>query len=141
MFEQIIEATQNFFNDILQMEIKECKRMPSHGFFCSKIYIFKGDIKNEVSIFMRKETLNNISEIFLFEQNPNEETLIDLTKEISNLIAGSAKVLLEEKSGHEYLLSTPEFLGTAQLPKDTKMENYKKFKTKNRCFVVGLRSL
>lgn len=47
---------------------------------------------------------------FLNEDNPNNDTLIDISKEMANITIGKAKVLYEE-SGIVLKLGIPEFIG------------------------------
>ncbi len=48
-----------------------------------------------------------VSKIFLEEDQSNEETLIDMMLETTNLIVGSAKVIAKE--GSSFMINTPNF--------------------------------
>ncbi|MDD5400860.1 MAG: chemotaxis protein CheX [Sulfurimonas sp.] len=50
-----------------------------------------------------------ISTLLLEEDESDEETLIDMILETTNLIVGSAKVLALETGEHSYTMSTPHF--------------------------------
>jgi len=132
-------ACENFFNNILGLEAEDCKTHRYKNFFYSKISIYTNDIKYDLLFFLKKETINLISDILLFEKNPDEQIRIDLLKEVANLIGGTAKTLMEELDEEtEYTLSTPEYLGTIE---DIKTLNlYQKFakKVNNRCFVIAI---
>jgi len=52
--------------------------------------------------------IQNVSKLFLEEDESDEETLIDMTLETANLIVGSAKVIAENKN--PFMIGTPEFL-------------------------------
>lgn len=74
--------------------------------FCASISL---DNKNYV-IMLNKAILKQFSLDFLGVSEPQEEELIDITKEIANIIAGKAKVLYEE-SGAIFKLGIPQFIG------------------------------
>lgn len=74
--------------------------------FCASITL---DSKNYV-IILNKAILKRFCLDFLGISEPQEEELVDITKEISNIIAGKAKVLYEE-SGTIFKLGIPKFIG------------------------------
>lgn len=51
-----------------------------------------------------------ISELFLGEENSQEETLKDMLLETTNMVIGSAKVLASESSEFAFTISTPHIL-------------------------------
>lgn len=57
-----------------------------------------------------KQALNRLSEQFLFIDDPDEEMVADLTREVINIIAGHAKIVAQEK-GITFSIQTPTFLG------------------------------
>ncbi len=133
------DASDNFFNNILGLETKNCKTKKFVDFYCAKISIYKNDIKYDILIFLKKCTINLISNILLFEKNPNEQEMIDLLKEIANLIAGTAKTLIEEFDNKSiYELSTPEYLGKTKDIKNLNLLSYSAKKVNNRCFIIGI---
>lgn len=139
MTEQITKAAKGFFDEILQIKLQDCKEAFEESFFCSKIFIIEGNFKHEISFFITKDILSKISETLVFDPDPNHEALIDLTNEVSNIIAGNAKTILEQERGYEYTLSTPKFVSITPFPKD--IESHIKFKANDECFAVGLRRL
>lgn len=54
--------------------------------------------------------IQQISEIFLGEDESDEETLIDMALETANMIVGSAKVLASEEENVHFNISTPHFV-------------------------------
>jgi len=52
--------------------------------------------------------MQKISKVFLEEDESDEETLIDMTLETTNLIIGSAKVLAQS-TGESFTIATPYF--------------------------------
>lgn len=83
--------------------------------FASKITL---DLEAFV-IVMNRELLLRFASDFLNENNPDEIVLIDIAKEVTNLIIGKAKVLYEEK-GRILKLGIPESFD------NDRVESYKK---------------
>ncbi len=54
--------------------------------------------------------IQHIAEMFLGEDNSDEETLMDMLLETTNMIIGSAKVLAEASNTNPFSISTPHFL-------------------------------
>lgn len=54
--------------------------------------------------------IQHIAEIFLGEENSDEETLMDMLLETTNMIIGSAKVIAEVSDSNAFKISTPHFL-------------------------------
>lgn len=61
-------------------------------------------------IAINEALLLQFAKDFLDSSNPSKDTLIDIAKEIANLILGKAKVLFEE-NGTILQLGIPEFIG------------------------------
>ena len=139
MYNKALKATENFFRDILSLDIKKCKNTKAKDFFCSQINFFKADRKLTFNFYFKKETLKNISEILLFEREIDEKSMKDLTNEIANLIIGSAKVLAEnEDEKSRFKISTPKFIGLVKAS-DIDLSNAQLFKIKNRCFIIEMK--
>ncbi len=139
VFKFLKNATDNFFCNILELEMSECKTKNFQNFYCSKISIYQNDIEYDAIFLFKKDTLNLIAKNLLFEENLDEKAFVDLIKEVANLIGGSAKALIEEfDSDSLYKLSTPEYLGFVKNLKELTLTCYSANKINNRCFVVGL---
>lgn len=65
--------------------------------------------KHRVYIGATPSFAQRISTLLLEEDESDEDTLIDMTLETTNLIVGSAKVLAENSSEYAYTMSTPHF--------------------------------
>ena len=135
----IKDASDNFFTNVLGLEINECKTHQFKNMLCSKISIYKNDEIFDFIFLFKKRTANLICEPLLFEENPDDDTITDVLKESANLIAGTAKTMLEEyDKKSSYTLSTPEYLG---IIKDTGSLNAGELipmKVKDNCFVVAI---
>jgi len=120
------------FEDQFEIKLNRCKNRPKHPAYTAKIW-YKSDSKEHIAtIWVQKPTLKKLSNILLFEENPDEETLIDLTKELANLIVGHAKMLAHNK-GLEFEIKIPEFGGITALEPKT---DCLLFKADNRCIAI-----
>ncbi len=137
MKEAIVEATKHFCEDILDFKLSEAKSI-GKDLYGASIPIYENGKETNWYLFFKKESLNEVAKVLLFEDNLNEDDLDDLLKEISNLIIGQAKVLLEEKNKNSsYKIGTPEFLGKISEPFPIKLDNKLLFKIKNRTFLIA----
>lgn len=67
---------------------------------------------NRVYIACDEKLMQLITEIFLGEDESDEETIIDMALETANMIIGSAKVLSPEIEGPQFSIATPYFVKT-----------------------------
>ena len=65
--------------------------------------------KHRVYIASDFSFMQRVSKLFLEEDESDEETLIDMALETTNLIVGSAKVLAEKAQTNPYNIGTPHF--------------------------------
>ena len=120
------------FEDQFEIKLSSCKNRPKHPAYTAKIW-YKSDSKEHIAtIWIQKPTLKKLSNILLFEESPNEETLEDLTKEFANLIVGHAKMIAHNK-GLEFEIKIPEYTGIATLEPKT---DCLLFKADNRCIAI-----
>lgn len=70
----------------------------------------KDNKKHRVYIASDTNFMQRVSTLFLEEEESDEETLIDMLLETTNLIVGSAKVIAEEADKDTYTIETPHFL-------------------------------
>ncbi len=75
-------------------------------------------------IVCNKPLLMQFAKDFLLENDPSDEILIDIAKEISNMIIGKVKVLYEE-SGNILKLGIPEFIGNKMVLNYSKCIGYR----------------
>ncbi len=135
----IKDASDNFFTNVLGLDIDDCKTGRFKDMLCSKISIYKNDEIFDFIFLFKRRTAKLICELLLFEENPDDDTITDVLKESANLIAGTAKTMIEEyDKKSNYTLSTPEYIG---IIKDTVSLNAQELipmKIKNNCFVVAI---
>jgi len=70
----------------------------------------KSNQNYRVYIASDKNFIQRVSQLFLEEDESDEETLIDMALETTNLVVGSAKVIAEELDIDSYTIQTPHFL-------------------------------
>lgn len=70
----------------------------------------KSGIKHRAYLGCDSVLIQHIAEIFLGEENSDEETLMDMLLETTNMIIGSAKVLSEASDANSFTISTPHFI-------------------------------
>lgn len=100
--------------------------------FSSKINLGE----NTFIVIINKALINKFALDFLNDENPNLDSIQEITKEISNLIIGKAKVLFEENN-NILKLGTPIFIGKDKIKKYNYSIHFK-FKT-FRCSIYKVK--
>ncbi len=118
--ESLIEATQFFAKDVLGSEVSLFESCPMDSFYAAQIAI-NGDANYRVAVYINKESLTKMAYLFLFEEDPDDATLKDLIKEVTNLIVGKAKVIAAG-SGLNFDISTPDFISDNTTVSENDME-------------------
>lgn len=137
MIEAIEQATNNFFNEIIGIEINPSKSI-GKNLYGAAMSMYENGEETLWYLLFQKHTLNEFSKALLFEDSLNEDELDDLVKEVANMIIGSAKVILETANiQNSYNISTPDFLGHIPNYKLLKLEEFLLYKVKNRSFIIG----
>jgi CheY-specific phosphatase CheX len=106
----LIHSTNFFAKEVLSSEVplfESCSLEPS---YCASIAI-SGEENYTIYVCIPRESLVKMAYLFLFEENPSEEILRDLIKEIGNLIVGKAKVIAANDHALHFDISTPTFVG------------------------------
>ncbi|PAF45135.1 chemotaxis protein CheX [Helicobacter sp. 11S02596-1] len=101
---------ESFF-DIIQKSIDMMPQdsiMPLKRGYLSSIEMLQSGIV--VYLAFNKAFLKIMCKHFLSEEDPSEDALIDMAKELTNLTVGRAKVIVQEKGSH-FDISTPKYLG------------------------------
>ena len=109
MLSTIIEAAQNFCIHQIRIEHSIHDDISKTRTLIAYIDIEKDDATlYRVYLSADESFVQRVSKIFLEEDESDEETLIDMVLETTNLIVGSAKVLAEN-SNKAYTIKTPHF--------------------------------
>lgn len=107
MLEILHQAVMQAFSDTFGAEITRDTHPIKTG-FVSKIHIIKDGNRLPVFFIIKEPFLKELANILLFEENPDQETLRDLSCELANIVVGSAKVIAG-KQNLSIDISTPEF--------------------------------
>lgn len=115
LIKQIIPLLQKSFTEVIAKSInkvpvicKECYKCEVKNGFCANINMIFKDVDVNVSLVFNKYFLEIMCRDFLFDDNPNVDTLIDMAKEMSNLTVGHAKVIGRQENIH-FNISTPSY--------------------------------
>lgn len=137
MKKAVMEATKSFCSTILSASLKEGE-IGGKSFYGAAVSLYENDTEHVWYLLFKRDTLNEIAQNLLFEDNLCEDDLDDLLKEISNQIVGSAKVILEEQYPHHtYKLSVPEFMGHIREPFPFELKEMLCYQVKEKTFVIG----
>ena len=109
MLDIIIKATQNFCTHQIRLESTIDDKVTRKRTLIAYIDIDTKETKRyRVYLACEENFIQKVSKLFLEEDESDEETLIDMALETTNLIIGSAKVIAEE-SNNPYTINTPFF--------------------------------
>ncbi len=109
MLKTILQASENFCIHQIRLPYRIIKSIPKKRTLIAYIDIDTHDNKKyRVYIASEYGFIQKVAKLFLEEDESDEETLIDMLLETTNLIVGSAKVIAQE-SENSYTLGTPHF--------------------------------
>ena len=110
MLKTIVEASENFCIHQIRTPHTLHESIQTHKMLIAYIDIDTASAKKH-RVYLGSDTnlMQRISKVFLEEDESDEETLIDMTLETTNLIVGSAKVIAEESGVDTYTIGTPNF--------------------------------
>ncbi len=130
-------SMHHVFENEFGLKLEECKNIPNHSAYTATIPYRSYSKEQIATIWVQKPTLKKLSNILLFDDNPDEETLEDLTKELANFIVGHAKMLAHNQD-LDYDIKTPKFAGINRL--EPKIETLL-FKIDNRCIAIQTKEI
>ena len=111
MLSTIVEASENFCIHQIREPHNVKDSIDKRRTLIAYIDIDSSDKRTyRVYIACEKDFVQKISKVFLEEDESDEETLIDMLLETTNLIVGSAKVIAEEANINPYTINTPHFI-------------------------------
>ncbi|MDD2780682.1 chemotaxis protein CheX [Sulfuricurvum sp.] len=107
----IVHAAENFCQHQLRLPFERIESSPKKRTLLAYIDVEeKNALLHRVYIGCDEALMQRISEIFLGEDESDEQTLIDMLLETTNMIVGSAKVLAEESYETTISIMTPFFV-------------------------------
>ena len=111
MLSIITKAATNFCEHQIRQPYSVTNGIPKMRMFIASMNITENGSIHKVYVAAPQKLLQTLCEIFLFEEDCDEETLKDMLLETANMIVGSAKVIAqEEASDRAFSISTPKFL-------------------------------
>ncbi|MBU1927372.1 chemotaxis protein CheX [bacterium] len=111
MLKTILQACENFCLHQIRLPYQICDVQSKKRTLIAYIDISRVDgVNYRVYVAAEPSFMQRVSKLFLEEDESDEETLIDMILETSNLIIGSAKVIAQESGQNAYVINTPHFL-------------------------------
>ncbi|MFT5661066.1 MAG: hypothetical protein ACI9TV_001712 [Sulfurimonas sp.] len=140
MLSTIIQASENFCIHQIRVPHILCDEISKTRTLIASIDIetASGE-KHRVYIASDSKFMQRVSNLFLEEDDSDEETLIDMTLEIANLIVGSAKVIAEEENSNTYIIGTPSFKKFDSF--DFEYDQVKTIKIEDDILIVAIKKL
>ncbi|MEA3228755.1 MAG: chemotaxis protein CheX [Campylobacterota bacterium] len=111
MFNTIIKALENFCIHQIREEYIVNDFISDEKMIINYIDI-NPSIGGKYRVYIASDFqfMQKIATLFLEEVQSDEETLVDMTLETTNLIVGSAKVIAEELQKNLFTIETPHFI-------------------------------
>ena len=135
------KAVENFFQNTLELPCQNEQREQLSEIYTTQITINHEGKEYQFFICMGEKMLKTLSQHLLFEDNPDQETLIDLLNESANLIIGNAKVLWEESdAGVNLKLTTPEYQGYFEQNLSKEFDKKLFFNADSESIMIGITS-
>ncbi|KIM10308.1 MAG: hypothetical protein KU37_10955 [Sulfuricurvum sp. PC08-66] len=114
MLESLITASENFIYHQLRLKATPHATLPADALHTCSITLFGEDgASHRAMFYFDLSYLTKVCEALLFEEAPDEATLIDMAKECTNLIAGSAKIIAQEREKSGFDIALPVYEGVA----------------------------
>ena len=105
-------SVKNFFKNTLELDSTESDTKEIEDIYTTMISLHHEENRYNFYISLQAPLLHLFAMQLLMEENPDQDTLIDILNENANLIIGTAKVLWEEDEHLVPLtLGTPEYQG------------------------------
>ena len=122
MFKSIISATENFLIHQIRAPYKIVVEIANSKVILTSIDIqIQNEFKYRVYLACESALIQEVTKIFLEQDESDKETLIDMALETTNLIIGSAKVIEEKENQNQCTIATPKL--------EKSNVNFKEFKT------------
>lgn len=115
MLSIIKQAAINFCEHQIRQNYEILSTVPKMRMLIASIEITKNESVHLVYVAISHRLLQELCEIFLFENQSDEQTLQDMLLETTNMIVGSAKVIAQENNCDEvFSIATPNFVDTKE---------------------------
>jgi hypothetical protein len=111
MLPTILQAAENFcIHQIILPYTTDCDSEKKRTLIAYLDIETQNGDKHRTYLACDKVLIQYVTEIFLGEEDSDEETLKDMLLETTNMIIGSAKVIAEAANSNMFSISTPHFL-------------------------------
>ncbi len=140
MLKTIIQASENFCIHQIRLPHVVNEGINEKRTLIAYIDIDAQDGK-KYRVYLASEAsfVQRVSKLFLEEDESDEETLIDMALETTNLIVGSAKVIAEEADDNPYTINTPHFLKIDNF--DFEYDEARVIKVENDEMIIAIKEL
>ncbi len=110
MISIIIEAAENFLHNQIELSTKKTDTLSQMRTVVASIDVKMddGEVKC-IYLGYNEKLVKEIVSVYLMEDDADEQTMIDMALESTNMIVGSAKVLAEEAEKEHFMITTPKF--------------------------------
>lgn len=116
MIESLVQATKNFFQHQLRENSIEKRLQKAEIMHKTHIDLLHGE-STPAYFYLHEAFLSKTALALLGDDFLDQETIEDLSKEITNLIAGSAKLLSETHASGYFDIGIPDYVGE-EAPQD-----------------------
>ena len=111
MLSIIAKAATDFCEHQIRKPYVLRDEIPKVRMFIASIDIMENSNTHKVYVATSKEILQTLCEIFLFEDECDEQTLVDMLLETTNMIVGSAKVIAQQENAlRVFNIKLPKFI-------------------------------
>jgi len=140
MFNTIIKASENFCIHQIREACKIDETLTNNKLIITYIDI-NPTMGGAFRIYLAsdKPFMQKISKLFLDEDESDEETLVDMTLETTNLIIGSAKVISEDSEKNMFTIQTPHFMKIDSF--DLEYEQIKVIRIEENTMLIAMKEL
>ena len=106
------KATDNLFSAQIELQPRVIKPEPLEGqYYMTTIGLSSPSFNYKFTLVMSNSLLRETSSVLLFDDEPDDEAMRDLALEVTNMIIGNAKVIIEGRSEESLKLTIPQMEG------------------------------
>ena len=135
MIELFRTSIEEVFSQNFGLDTSPCQTFPEAEGYTARIPFSDGSGDYVADVWIEEPALKEVANILLFEEEPDRETLEDLTAELANFIVGHAKMVASDRN-LPYRIETPVFTGRRKLERGEKTLLYA---LDDRCIAIQLK--
>jgi hypothetical protein len=135
----ILQAAENFLRDQIQLVPEKADELSQLRTVIAFIDVKMDDgAVKTVYLGFNEALLKEIVSVYLFEDEADEQTIIDMALESTNMIVGSAKVLAEQAEKEHFMITTPEFKAIEEF-QNCQCSEFSVLNTAKECLIIGIK--